>query len=127
MRIQFLFLVFSLILVGLPARGQAGPVHGLRWKPRQLRDFPTQSPSSPRSQEARLPAPAPPETIPAPVPPGAPPLGLTETCGNLPVPLDRRYPEGAKSDIYFELYLHSNPGPVESAIFVNPGGPGLTT
>src|SRR2546425_428059 len=36
-------------------------------------------------------------------------------CGTLPVLLDRRHPEGKKIDIYFELYLHANPGPAESA------------
>jgi pimeloyl-ACP methyl ester carboxylesterase len=48
-------------------------------------------------------------------------------CGTLPVLLDRRHPEGKKIDIYFELYLHTNPGPAESAIIGNPGGPGLGT
>jgi hypothetical protein len=33
-------------------------------------------------------------------------------CGTLPVPLDRRHPEKEKIEIYFELYLHSKPGPV---------------
>jgi hypothetical protein len=48
-------------------------------------------------------------------------------CGTLPVPLDRRHPDKKKIKIYFELYLHSNPGPAESAIIGNPGGPGLGT
>jgi pimeloyl-ACP methyl ester carboxylesterase len=48
-------------------------------------------------------------------------------CGTLPVPLDRRHPNGQKIDIYFELYLHTNPGPAESAIIGNAGGPGLGT
>jgi pimeloyl-ACP methyl ester carboxylesterase len=48
-------------------------------------------------------------------------------CGTLPVLLDRRHPEAKKIDIYFELYLHTNPGPAESAIIGNPGGPGLGT
>jgi pimeloyl-ACP methyl ester carboxylesterase len=43
------------------------------------------------------------------------------------VPLDRRHPEAARIQIYFELYLHTNTGPAESAILVNPGGPGLGT
>ncbi|MBV8146212.1 MAG: alpha/beta fold hydrolase [Gammaproteobacteria bacterium] len=49
------------------------------------------------------------------------------TCGKLPVPLDRRHPDGAKIKIYFEVYPHTNPGPAESAILANPGGPGLGT
>src|SRR6516162_4097222 len=52
---------------------------------------------------------------------------LGAACGNLPVPLDRQHPAGAKIGIYFELYSHTNPGPAESAILVNPGGPGLGT
>ena len=58
-------------------------------------------------------------------PPEAQDLG--GMCGTLPVLLDRRHPEGKKIDIYFELYLHTNPGPAESAIIGNPGGPGLGT
>jgi pimeloyl-ACP methyl ester carboxylesterase len=48
-------------------------------------------------------------------------------CGTLPVPLDRRHPEREKIKIYFELYLHTNSGPAESAILANPGGPGAST
>jgi hypothetical protein len=48
-------------------------------------------------------------------------------CGYVPVPLDRQHPGGGKIRIYFELYVHSNPGPAESAIMANPGGPGYTT
>lgn len=48
-------------------------------------------------------------------------------CGKLPVPLDRRHPDGAKIKIYFEGYLHTNPGPAVSAILANPGGPGAST
>jgi hypothetical protein len=43
-------------------------------------------------------------------------------CGTLPVPFDRRRPKKEKIEIYFELYLHSNPGPLESTIIPNPGG-----
>jgi pimeloyl-ACP methyl ester carboxylesterase len=45
----------------------------------------------------------------------------------LPVPLDRRHPDGAKIKIYFEVYQHTNPGPAESAILLNTGGPGAGT
>ena len=55
-------------------------------------------------------------------PPEAQALGAT--CGKLPVPLDRRHPEGQTIEIYFELYSHTNPGPAESAILFNAGGPG---
>ena len=49
------------------------------------------------------------------------------TCGKLPVPLDRRHPDGAKIKIYFEVYPHTNPGSAESAILLNTGGPGVGT
>jgi len=45
-------------------------------------------------------------------------------CGQFPVPLDWTKPEGQKINIYFELYSHTNLGPAESAILMNPGGPG---
>jgi pimeloyl-ACP methyl ester carboxylesterase len=48
-------------------------------------------------------------------------------CGTLPVPLDRRHPKVKKINIYFEVYLHTNPGPAESAILFNAGGPGMGT
>lgn len=46
-------------------------------------------------------------------------------CGYVQVPLDRKQPNGTKLSIYFEQYFHSNPGPAESAIMVNLGGPGI--
>src|SRR5215469_7561238 len=52
---------------------------------------------------------------------------LGAMCGTLPVPLDRRHPKEKKINIYFEVYLHTNPGPPESAILFNNGGPGLGT
>jgi pimeloyl-ACP methyl ester carboxylesterase len=45
-------------------------------------------------------------------------------CGRVPVPLDRDDPSRGTIDIAFELYLHVDPGPAESAILVNFGGPG---
>jgi len=48
-------------------------------------------------------------------------------CGYVQVPLDRKHPQGTKIAIYFEQYLHSNPGPAGSAIMVNLGGPGSST
>lgn len=58
-------------------------------------------------------------------PPEAQKLG--GLCGTLPVPLDRSHPDGTKIRIYFEVYLHTNPGPAVSAILANPGGPGAST
>ena len=48
-------------------------------------------------------------------------------CGYVPVPLDRKDPNGTQLQIYFELYPHTGPGPAESAILVNLGGPGPAT
>jgi pimeloyl-ACP methyl ester carboxylesterase len=59
-------------------------------------------------------------------PPDAAAAGAA-TCGYVPVPLHRDLPDGETIHIYFEVYAHSNPGPAESAIVANAGGPALTT
>jgi pimeloyl-ACP methyl ester carboxylesterase len=48
-------------------------------------------------------------------------------CGYVPVPLDRRYPNGTHLQIYFEVYPHTAAGAAVSAIMVNLGGPGPGT
>jgi pimeloyl-ACP methyl ester carboxylesterase len=65
--------------------------------------------------------------IPATCPSDALMLDPAVSCGYVPVPLNRRHTNGAKIQIYFELYPHSGPGPAESAILFNVGGPGVTT
>jgi len=77
-----------------------------------------------RSGEARLPATASPHIIWVQCPPEAQALGAM--CGKLPQPLDRRHPNGPQIGIYFELYLHTNTGPADSAILFATGGPGST-
>ena len=61
---------------------------------------------------------------------------LGAVCGYVPVPLHRDRPSGELHrdrpngetiNIYFEIYAHSNPGPAQSAIVPNAGGPSLTT
>jgi hypothetical protein len=52
---------------------------------------------------------------------------LGASCGYVLVPLDRLRRHGEEIGIYFEVYGHSNPGPAESAILVNFGGPGSGT
>jgi hypothetical protein len=52
---------------------------------------------------------------------------LGAVCGYVNVPFDRKHPKQGTIPIYFELYVHSGPGPAESAILVNFGGPGATT
>jgi pimeloyl-ACP methyl ester carboxylesterase len=78
-------------------------------------------PQRPAARE--LPALASPDIIPATCSPDA----AGAVCGYVPVPLDRSQPGGEKINIYFELYPHYNPGPAESAILVNFGGPGGST
>jgi pimeloyl-ACP methyl ester carboxylesterase len=48
-------------------------------------------------------------------------------CGYVPVPLDRKYPNGTQLQIYFEVYPNMGGGTAESAIMVNLGGPGPGT
>src|SRR6516225_8096081 len=80
---------------------------------------------TPRTQSPRLATTVSPDVIWVQCPAEAHSLGAT--CGKLPVPLDRQHPAGAKIGIYFERYPHTNPGPAESAILVNTGGPGVGT
>lgn len=61
------------------------------------------------------------------VSPAACPESSASLCGFIPVPLDRSHPRGAQIQIYFELYPHTGPGPAQSAILANLGGPGVTT
>jgi pimeloyl-ACP methyl ester carboxylesterase len=43
------------------------------------------------------------------------------------VPLDRKHPQNGTIPIFFALFTHSSPGPAQSAILVNFGGPGNGT
>jgi len=78
-----------------------------------------------RPHDPRPPATAAPDILWVQCPAEAKMLGAI--CGYVPVPLDRQNPDRGKIRIYFELYVHSNPGLAESAIMANPGGPGYTT
>lgn len=60
-------------------------------------------------------------------PPEAGGFGLAVQCGMLPVPLDRSDSAQGTVNIYFELYMHYAPGPAQSAMLFNIGGPGVTT
>lgn len=79
------------------------------------------------TQSLGLPTTASPEIISAQCPPEATALGPAVTCGYLPVPLSRQDLDGPTINIYFELYLHSNAGPAQSAMLFNAGGPGSST
>ncbi|MBZ5688472.1 MAG: alpha/beta hydrolase [Acidobacteriia bacterium] len=88
-----------------------------------------QTPNRLRAQAPvpRLPATASHDIIWTTCPPEAEALDSAVSCGYVPVPLDRKHPQQEKINIYFELYPHQNPGPAESAILFNIGGPGSTT
>jgi pimeloyl-ACP methyl ester carboxylesterase len=117
-------LVLGLIIAGLPAKAQTSSPSRLRSKPHQSRNLAAQSSISIGSQESRLSEIASPDIIWVQCPAEAQALGAA--CGKLPVPLFETS-TSPTINIYFELYLHTAPGPAVSAIFVNPGGPGLTT
>lgn len=67
---------------------------------------------------ARLPATATAAITPAPCP------DQGAVCGTVPVPLDRAHPANGTIPIFFELFAHTAPGPAQSAILMNLGGPG---
>jgi pimeloyl-ACP methyl ester carboxylesterase len=77
------------------------------------------------AQTPHLPVPVSPDIIWVQCPPDVAAAGAS--CGYLPVPLHHAHRDGESVNIYFEQYPHTNSGPAESAIFVNPGGPGVTT
>jgi pimeloyl-ACP methyl ester carboxylesterase len=56
-----------------------------------------------------------------------PPQATGAVCGHVDVPLDRHNPAAGIIPIAFELYRHTRPGPAQSAIIVNFGGPGAST
>src|SRR5262249_39776135 len=93
--------------------------------PRHLRAVRPQHPFASQDQQAQPRATASAAITWVACPPEAQSLGAM--CGTLPVPLDRRHPKEKKINIYFEVYLHTNPGPAESAILFNNGGPGFGT
>jgi pimeloyl-ACP methyl ester carboxylesterase len=80
-----------------------------------------------RTEVQRLPAKVSQDIIPATCPFEAIGIDPAVSCGYVPVPLDRRYPDREKINIYFEVYPHTNPGPAESAILFNIGGGGAAT
>ena len=55
------------------------------------------------------------------------PESTASLCGYVPVPLDRKHPNGTKLQIYFEVYPNAGGRAAESAIMVNLGGPGPGT
>jgi pimeloyl-ACP methyl ester carboxylesterase len=66
----------------------------------------------------------------------APPSVVPETCpaeaeaadcGHVDVPFDRARPSAGTIPVAFERYRHTDPGPAESAIIFNFGGPGVST
>src|SRR4051812_11180007 len=47
-------------------------------------------------------------------------------CGHVDVPFERSDPSAGTIAIAFEQYRHADPGPADSAIFLNFGGPGVS-
>lgn len=114
----------ALLIMVLPlACGHTTRQSPLSWRQRFPEGVISQRPAGPVVQVPRLMTATSPDIVWVQCPPPAQALGAM--CGKLPVPLDRRNPQGQKIDIYFEQYLHTNPGPAESAILLNPGGPGV--
>src|ERR1700754_2470172 len=56
-----------------------------------------------------------------------PPEADGAVCGHVDVPFDRARPSAGTIPIAFQQYLHTDPGPEDSAIILNFGGPGLST
>ena len=61
------------------------------------------------------------------------PAGLTACqedptflCTTVPVPLDRRHPDGRIVNVHVEVFPHTGPGESEGAVFVTCGGPGCS-
>jgi len=81
------------------------------------------------AEPGRLPAYANAAAIePATCPDDALSYGIPVICGYVPVPLDWAHPGKLGTiKIYFELYTHTEPGPAESAMLMNWGGPGSAT
>jgi pimeloyl-ACP methyl ester carboxylesterase len=80
-----------------------------------------------RAVEQRRPASLPASASPAVVAEACPPEAEGAVCGHVDVPFDRSDPSAGTITVHFELYPHSAPGPAESAILVNFGGPGGST
>jgi pimeloyl-ACP methyl ester carboxylesterase len=116
----------GLALAGL-GRAQIAVSSQVRFLQRQPHTLGVQGSTHPRTQQPFFPVTATPDVIWVQCPAEAIALDPAVTCGYLPVPLDRDHPDQQRINIYFELYPHSNPGPAESAILVNPGGPGQGT
>jgi len=124
---RFLLLVLGLIMTGVAAKAQTGTTARAKSTLNHSGNLPAENSLSAGGRDSHLSAIASRGIISVPCPQEAIGLGPAVTCGQLPVPLDRRNPDAAKTEIYFELYSHTNPGPAESAILVNPGGPGTGT
>src|SRR6188768_984552 len=56
-----------------------------------------------------------------------PPEAEHAICGHVDVPFDRTDPSAGMIPIAFQQYLHTDPGPEDSAVILNFGGPGLST
>jgi pimeloyl-ACP methyl ester carboxylesterase len=114
----------ALVLIPASAHSQIARPSQIQHGPRFPRRLSSRNPSVQHAQALNREAPALSDVTWVQCPPEAQALGAT--CGQLPVPLDRQHPETETINIYFELYLHTNPGPAVSAMLFNAGGPGLS-
>jgi pimeloyl-ACP methyl ester carboxylesterase len=80
--------------------------------------------ASPAAAAPRLPANATRAAVPEPCPPE---YAVGYACGHVTVPLDRGHPAEGTTSVFFAVLPHSQPGPAQSAVFVNFGGPGAAT
>jgi pimeloyl-ACP methyl ester carboxylesterase len=112
-----------MLLLTLPVQAQIARQSRLHANHAPPRPSVSRDALAPLAQTPLLSNAASPDVIWVHCPPEAQSLG--GACGTLPVPFDRRFPDRATINIYFEVY-YANPGPAESAILFNAGGPGAS-
>ena len=110
-------------LVTVVAPAQAAPPTGVSAQAARTLGAPRPAKHRARARAAALPAGA----SRAAVIDACPPEAEGAVCGHVDVPLDRARPAAGSIPLAFELYGHTAPGPAESAIMVNFGGPGAST
>ena len=115
----------AMLLLSLPVQAQIASQWRLHANHSPPRPSVSRGGLAPLAQPPLLSNTASPDVIWVQCPPEAQSFG--GTCGTLPVPFDRRLPDGATINIYFEVYSHTNTGAAESAILLNTGGPGVGT
>jgi len=119
--------LFACVVSAVLVRAQLPQRHNKHMTSPQPIQSSSQIPALLRAQPMQLSHPLGQNIIAGPCPPDAIALNPAAFCGYLPVALERKSPKEEKVNIYFEVYPHTNPGPAESAIVPNVGGPGSPT